>query len=168
MPKRIFVRVPIKATAKAAAAAATTIRHQADYVKGGKCQAKLDEFGLLTYNYSTIKTTTAEKKRMLQPTSTSTLEPSNANDHNAKDEIISITSPPPKKKAKSYKKRCSVEGCTRQAQKKGVCCSHGAKCIWYKKECKIENCTKGAKKGGLCIAHGYPKPKEEAKEDLYL
>jgi hypothetical protein len=148
MPKRILVRVPIKATAKAAAAAATTIRQQADDIKGGECEAeeaKLDEFGLLTYNY-TMKTTTAEK-RMLQPTS---------------------TSEPPKKKNKSYKKHCSFEGCTRQEQHGGVCWTHGAKeslaltrAKRTRKKCKVEDCTKNAKKGGLCIAHGCPKKKKK-------
>ena len=75
------------------------------------------------------------------------------------------------------RKRCSSEGCTKNAQKGGVCVRHGAKakrcssegcsnkvvqggvCIrhgasWTKKKCSIEGCTTLAKRGGVCIRHG--------------
>jgi len=47
-------------------------------------------------------------------------------------------------------KLCSIEGCTNQAIKGGVCKRHGAKA----KRCNIEGCTNHAIKGGVCIRHG--------------
>ena len=47
-------------------------------------------------------------------------------------------------------KSCSMEGCKRQAQKKGVCVKHGAttKC------CGQEGCSKQVDRGGKCNSHG--------------
>ena len=44
---------------------------------------------------------------------------------------------------------CSHEGCTNLAQRRGVCDKHGAK-----PKCSIEGCDKVAKKGGTCRRHG--------------
>ena len=49
-----------------------------------------------------------------------------------------------------YAKICSAEGCTKQAQKGGVCIRHGAKV----KRCSSEGCTNQAQNGGVCIRHG--------------
>ena len=48
------------------------------------------------------------------------------------------------------KPRCSHAGCTNQAVKGGVCVTHGAQ----KKQCSVEGCTKQVKKGGVCVTHG--------------
>jgi hypothetical protein len=51
------------------------------------------------------------------------------------------------------KKRCIIEGCTKQAQKGGICIRHGA--TWTKKQCSSEGCTKQAQNGcGVCVQHG--------------
>ena len=44
---------------------------------------------------------------------------------------------------------CSHEGCTNLAQRRGVCDKHGAK-----PKCSIEGCAKVAKKRGMCMKHG--------------
>ena len=44
----------------------------------------------------------------------------------------------------------SIEGCTKYAQRGGVCIMHGAKV----KLCSHEGCNNQAKKGGVCIMHG--------------
>ena len=54
--------------------------------------------------------------------------------------------------AKVEYKRCSSEGCTKQAQRGGVCIKHGAK-VEYKL-CKNKGCTNRIVKGGVCIKHG--------------
>ena len=51
---------------------------------------------------------------------------------------------------KQYKKECSADGCTNQAQRGGVCQRHGAK----KRRCRIEGCTNHIQKGGVCKRHG--------------
>jgi hypothetical protein len=58
-----------------------------------------------------------------------------------------------KKLKKKAKKRCSIEGCDKQAQNGGVCIKHGA----TKKRCSIEGCDKQAQNGGVCIKHGATK-----------
>jgi hypothetical protein len=55
------------------------------------------------------------------------------------------------------RKRCSFEGCTKQAQKGGVCVTHGA----MVKRCRFEGCTYQAVKGGVCVTHG-------AKRHVYI
>ena len=55
-------------------------------------------------------------------------------------------------KPKYGRKFCKVEGCTSYAQKKGVCCRHGAS--FTKKKCKTLGCTNQVVKNGLCVAHG--------------
>jgi len=55
---------------------------------------------------------------------------------------------------RKYKYKCTIEGCTNEAQGGGVCKRHGAKA----KICNKDGCTTQAKKGGVCIRHGaYPK-----------
>jgi hypothetical protein len=53
---------------------------------------------------------------------------------------------------KKYKKTCSADGCTNNAQKGGVCTRHGAK--REHKRCSVENCTNFSKVGGVCKRHG--------------
>jgi hypothetical protein len=53
-------------------------------------------------------------------------------------------------KRNSKRKRCSHEGCTNQAQKRGVCIRHGAE----RKLCSHEGCTNQAQKLGVCCGHG--------------
>ena len=55
-------------------------------------------------------------------------------------------------KPKYGRKFCKVEGCTSYAQKKGVCCRHGAS--FTKKKCMTLGCTNQIVKSGLCVAHG--------------
>eukprot|EP00984_Skeletonema_dohrnii_P008634 scaffold3203_cov95-Skeletonema_dohrnii-CCMP3373.AAC.3 len=52
--------------------------------------------------------------------------------------------------AHAKRKRCSSEGCTKFAQKRGVCIRHGAKV----KRCSSEGCTSHVVKGGVCVRHG--------------
>ncbi len=52
--------------------------------------------------------------------------------------------------AKLLKKKCSMEGCTNNAVKEGVCIKHGAKV----KRCSSERCTNKAVQGGVCCRHG--------------
>ncbi len=47
---------------------------------------------------------------------------------------------------------CSKEGCTKQAQSRGVCVAHGAKT----KLCNHEGCTKQVVRGGKCKDHAGP------------
>ena len=54
--------------------------------------------------------------------------------------------------AKDSAKKCSHEGCTNHVVKGGVCTRHGAKVKKY--TCSHEGCTKYAKKGGVCRRHG--------------
>ena len=54
------------------------------------------------------------------------------------------------KRKKKVHKICSIEGCTKYAQRRGVCIMHGAKV----KLCSHEGCNNQAKKGGVCIMHG--------------
>lgn len=54
------------------------------------------------------------------------------------------------KPGNSKRKRCKVEGCTKQCQNKGVCIAHGASV----KRCSVDGCTKYALTGGICISHG--------------
>ena len=75
-----------------------------------KCR---DEFGLLINNKPTRKR--AAEKCMLQP-STATEPPTD-------DEEDEVSSPPKKR----VRKKCSVEGCTINSKKVGVCHRHGAK-----------------------------------------
>ena len=49
-------------------------------------------------------------------------------------------------------KRCSVEGCMKQAKASGVCVGHGAKVKEYR--CKVEGCGKYAVRQKVCVAHG--------------
>ena len=49
-------------------------------------------------------------------------------------------------------KLCSVDGCTNQTAKGGVCIRHGA--IKKRKLCNKEGCTNQAIRGGVCIKHG--------------
>ena len=58
------------------------------------------------------------------------------------------------------KKRCSKEGCTKQAQTGGVCIRHGAKV----KLCSKEGCTNYVVKGGVCIRHGQSSNDAEAMD----
>lgn len=51
---------------------------------------------------------------------------------------------------KQARRLCSVEGCTKQAKKGGICIKHGAKV----RKCSHEGCTNNALKSGLCIRHG--------------
>ena len=51
---------------------------------------------------------------------------------------------------KQVRRLCSVEGCTKQAKKGGICIRHGAKV----RKCSHEGCTNNALKSGLCIRHG--------------
>lgn len=47
-------------------------------------------------------------------------------------------------------KLCSLEGCTNQSVRGGVCRRHGAK----KKLCSKAGCTNQSQTGGVCIKHG--------------
>jgi len=47
---------------------------------------------------------------------------------------------------------CRHEGCTKHAQKMGVCVTHGA--IIVRKLCSHEGCAKKSQNSGLCITHG--------------
>jgi len=47
---------------------------------------------------------------------------------------------------------CRHEGCTKHAQKMGVCVTHGA--IIVRKLCSHEGCAKKSQSSGLCITHG--------------
>ena len=49
-------------------------------------------------------------------------------------------------------KLCQIDGCTKLAQRGGLCIKHGAK--RKRKLCKIDGCTNQAKVGGVCITHG--------------
>ena len=49
-------------------------------------------------------------------------------------------------------KKCSSEGCTKYAQKRGVCWTHGAK--GEMEQCNFEGCNNYVQKGGVCITHG--------------
>ena len=51
---------------------------------------------------------------------------------------------------KQARRLCSVEGCTKQAKKGGICIKHGAKV----RKCSHEGCTNNALKSGVCIRHG--------------
>ena len=62
-------------------------------------------------------------------------------------DVKAKTSLPIKKQARRL---CSVEGCTKQAKKGGICIRHGAKV----RKCSHEGCTNNALKSGLCIRHG--------------
>merc|ERR1712194_301586 len=53
-------------------------------------------------------------------------------------------------KARRKRKVCSEDGCTKNAQKGGVCIKHGAKV----KRCSHYDCTKQVQQGGVCIEHG--------------
>ena len=55
--------------------------------------------------------------------------------------------------AKDTAKRCSHVGCTNHIVKGGVCMKHGAKA----KICRHEGCTNNSIKGGVCIRHGAKK-----------
>ena len=55
-------------------------------------------------------------------------------------------------KTRKYVYICTFKGCTKQAQKGGVCVTHGA--IKKHKLCSHDGCTKQAVKGGVCITHG--------------
>jgi len=54
--------------------------------------------------------------------------------------------------AKAETKRCSFEGCEKPPRKGGVCWTHGAKA--ETKRCSVEGCTKYVQKGGVCVTHG--------------
>ena len=66
------------------------------------------------------------------------------------------TKPRPKKeytKSGIYTKRlCEVEGCEKQIQQGGRCCTHGAQII--RNNCGIDGCSNQSKRGGLCRRHG--------------
>jgi hypothetical protein len=62
----------------------------------------------------------------------------------------------PKSDKKPAKKRCSIEGCDKQAVNGGVCLQHGAT-KQAKKRCSIEGCTKYVVNGGVCLQHGATK-----------
>ena len=47
-------------------------------------------------------------------------------------------------------KLCQIDGCTKLAQRGGLCVMHGAK----RKLCKIDGCTNNVVKGGVCVTHG--------------
>lgn len=51
---------------------------------------------------------------------------------------------------RQVKSKCSVDGCTSQARKGGVCRRHGAKGM----ECSVDRCTNMSVCGGVCIRHG--------------
>ena len=55
-------------------------------------------------------------------------------------------------KWRSYKKKCSADGCTKFAQRGGVCMRHGSK--YTRKLCSLSGCTNQVVKGGVCKRHG--------------
>ena len=58
-----------------------------------------------------------------------------------------------RRKREEVRKTCKVEGCTKQAQKDGVCYRHGAK----RTMCATKGCDNQALKGGVCWRHGASK-----------
>jgi len=70
-----------------------------------------------------------------------------AQNNTRKLDVKAKTSLPIKKQTRRL---CSVEGCTKQAKKGGICIKHGAKV----RKCSHEGCTNNALKSGLCIRHG--------------
>ena len=144
MPTRVL-RLVRRVPKAAAVNTVTVMHHQANVL--GKSTATSDEFGLLTYNIQPKQR--AAEKRMLQPPPLS--EPPTAHDDG--DDEDEISSPPEKRVSKS-KKRCSVEGCTKGAVRKGICWRHGAKHSIKRKRCSIEGCTNQVQKRGLCKRHG--------------
>jgi len=73
--------------------------------------------------------------------------PQNSRTRKSTDVKANKTTLPIKKQARRL---CSVEGCTKQAKKGGICIKHGAKV----RKCSHEGCTNNALKSGLCIRHG--------------
>jgi hypothetical protein len=66
-----------------------------------------------------------------------------------KEKMVVKKSQPGVKASIRKNKRCSSMGCANQAQKGGVCITHGAKM----NRCSFEGCTKQAQKGGVCCRH---------------
>ena len=63
---------------------------------------------------------------------------------------------------KRVSKTCSYEGCTKKAQAKGLCHSHGAS----KHGCRHPGCSSWARQGGLCVTHGgRAPPKKECSHE---
>ena len=63
---------------------------------------------------------------------------------------------------KKVSKPCSYEGCTKKAQAKGLCHSHGAP----KHGCQHPGCLSWARQGGLCVTHGgRAPPKKECSHE---
>lgn len=63
---------------------------------------------------------------------------------------------------KRVSKTCSYEGCTKKAQAKGLCHSHGAP----KHGCRHPGCLSWARQGGLCVTHGgRAPPKKECSHE---
>lgn len=58
---------------------------------------------------------------------------------------------------KKVSKTCSFEGCTKKAQAKGLCHSHGAP----KHGCRHPGCSSWARQGGLCVTHGGRAPQKK-------
>jgi hypothetical protein len=52
-------------------------------------------------------------------------------------------------KKKRVKKRCSADGCTKQAVKGGMCIRHGA--TWRKKECRADGLLMRGREGRVII-----------------
>ena len=76
----------------------------------------------------------------------------------------SLEQDPSRKEVVNKKKcrpKCSVDGCTNEAQKSGVCIRHGAK---RKKRCSSEGCTNQAYIGGVCMRHGAKRKKRCSSE----
>ena len=55
-------------------------------------------------------------------------------------------------------KRCSTEGCTNYAQKRGVCRRHGAEI----KLCSSDWCTNNVIRGGVCRRYGAKRNAQDA------
>jgi hypothetical protein len=67
-----------------------------------------------------------------------------------KEKMVVKKSQPGVKASIRKNKRCCSMGCANQAQKGGVCITHGAKM----KQCSFEGCTNGVIKGAICVTHG--------------
>lgn len=84
------------------------------------------------------------------------------------DALQTADAPPPSKKARrapaaaapdakltkhrKYAKICSVGGCEKYVQSRGLCWAHGARAA--RKLCSREGCTNYSIKGSVCVRHG--------------
>lgn len=58
----------------------------------------------------------------------------------------------PKRKRNQKRYYCQHEGCTKYAQNRGHCWSHGS--TYVRKTCNHDGCPNKVSRGGFCVTHG--------------